>query len=1795
MSNTFQKCRLKSPHLIIFIFIFLCLLVTMPLEKISAQKPIVKTAIHLNPKISYADFPLFFEANEGQADPSVWYYSRARGNAIFITANEAVLKLVKQAARKNLLSKKRGADKEHNNGEAVIRIKLDGADIKASWQGMDKMTATANYFLGKDRSKDRTKVPLYAQVKAENIYPGVDMVYYGNQRKLEYVFVVKPGTDPGVIRLKWEGAEDAEPDANGNLTLRTGIGSVGFESPVIYQEKDGKREQLEGHYVKKEDHAVGFEIKNYDRSRPLVIDPVVSIILLGGNGNNLGCGISVDPSGNFVYLEGSTTSTNLPATNSFTGTDNSDIFVAQFTTVPVLSLNWITYLGGSNESQFNVLGNSIAVDGSDNSYITGGTYASDFPVIGSGMPFSGLNDAFVAKFNSSGTCVVSTLLGGSRGTSSNNGDTWGNGIALDVEGNGNVFVTGDTNSSDFPLTSNAIQTTCDAISSAFVTELDCATLSNVEYSTFLGYGDEGWGIVANQLGSVFVAGETAGLDLPGLNYEWGASGAQFAFFYGFVSLLYPQPTASETIVSSAVVCGSQDTSFNAIAIDPNTFNIWVTGNTTSPNFNSNGYPYSGGNSNIDYYWGGDAFVAQFTNGLTDLNYFTYLGGDSNDYANAIAVGSNGLVYVAGYTLSSDGSFYNTPNFMGGLTGSDGFVAILNPAVFPSAPVLFSQFLGTVANTDSDATGIALDQFNNCYVGGWDPAAGADAEALVAKISALNYTPIPTATITTTASPAATVTSTQTATATATQTGTSTVTRVICGPVISDSFHRPNAPTLGTADTGQWWTYGVDTDIRITNNMADAFNDDGEAYIDSFNGDGTTTMVVNSFNSGYCTWEMYFRALLQSDIPIPISYWSVSGISGDQYYLEEDVDDNIVVFKNIGPVAADGDTITATYTGSSVQIYINWNLVDTETDTALGSNTVVGMHSYNENNTLGSGYVSSFTSSTISGCSPTTTNTTTASTTGTPTYTATPFVPSCVQLKIAGNSSEVPNGNSNGNPVYPTKGYQGTVHINGTGSVNYDVFEPLGSATDGVYFEAGKQQVTNSAWYSWTGPEIGNIFNSCGGDVSFYLKGNETWAARQTENTKYYVFDVTDTGSRQVYYFYIQPQSGYLTLVYQTNETSGHIYYVPTGQEDATFGNGAIMKVRLRWDGTNNYLYINHALVQTISYTAATDGWGSNSMFNFGATTMDGGYPGYFSCLAPIADFQISTSSSCPCANTTTTTPTSTYTLAASNTYTQTATATQTPTQTLTLSVTVTSTETPTATITLTATAANTATQTATITGTSTMTSTGTATVTTTSTATTIGTNTQTQTATTTGTAVGTFTFTPTNTVTPFNPSCVQMLIDGNSSEVPSGYGTNGLPVFPAQGYQGTVRINSGGSVNFSAFEPVGSATDGVYFGAASNNQSGWYSWTGPQVGNIFNSCGGDVTFYLKSNESWTARKTENKQYWVFDVTDNGTRSIYDFYVSPAGNNLALYFRTNSATGTFYYVPSGQEDVTFGNGVIMKVRLGWDGTHTYLYINDVLVQTSSYTAATNSWGSSSMFNLGATAGDGGYPGYYSCLAPIADFRISTAASCTCANTTTSTYTITLTPSKTQTATATASKTSTATVTYTQASGFTPGFVRGGGNGGVSELSLGVYHVENTATAMSTPTVTATWSYSEWLTASVSLTYTNTITMTPTPVISALGVQNVIPYPNPLTKGDVISLSYFLPTSDVDSVTIRIYTISARLIKVIGNCPKAYGTNSIMWDVKDANGFGLSNGLYFYSVEVVRGSSHVRKAGKIAITR
>ena len=654
----------------------------------------------------YGKLPLSFEENQGQVYEKVKFLSRGSGYTLFLTPTEAVLTLSAQSAKNEDRRATRTARRSPRTRRTVLRMKLVGANPLAQVAGLEELPGKSNYFIGSDSSKWRTNINTYAKVKYREVYPGIDLVYYGNQRQLEYDWIVSPGAKTEDIRFAIEGAKTTSIDLNGDLVLAVTGGDVRLHKPVVYQETDGVRHNVVGSYVKKTNQEIGFRLAEYDPAKPLVIDPVlVYSTYLGGSEDDRGYAIAVDSSGN-AYVTGYTISTNFPTANALQPSLGvggfelgGDAFVTKFNATGS-ALVYSTYLGG-NELDW---GHGIAVDSSGNAYVTGVTNSTNFPAANPVRPASSglMMDAFVTKINSTGSALIySSHLGGNRFDS-------GDGIAVDSSGN--AYITGITESTNFP-TANPLQPTYGGNQDAFVTKFN-ATGSALVYSTYLGGSDVdsvGGGIAVDSSGNAYGAGGTYSTNFPTANAIQPIRGGPGLFpSDAFVTKFNPSGTA---LVYSTYLGGNEAEFGARIAVD-SSGNAYVTGSTNSTNFPTANaiQPTLRGGPGI---YPDDAFVTKFNPSGTALVYSTYHGGSGGvEMGFGIAVDSSGNAYVTGCTDSTD---FPTANALQPAYGGGHIDAFLTKFNSSGSALVYSTYLG--GNELDQGFGIAVDSSGNAYLTG----------------------------------------------------------------------------------------------------------------------------------------------------------------------------------------------------------------------------------------------------------------------------------------------------------------------------------------------------------------------------------------------------------------------------------------------------------------------------------------------------------------------------------------------------------------------------------------------------------------------------------------------------------------------------------------------------------------------------------------------------------------------------------------------------------------------------------------------------------------------------------------------------------------------------------------------------------------------------------------------------------------------------------------------------------------------------------------------------------------------
>ncbi|MFN3480867.1 MAG: SBBP repeat-containing protein, partial [Thermodesulfovibrionales bacterium] len=471
-----------------------------------------------------------------------------------------------------------------------------------------------NYLIGNDPKRWKTDIPTYSKVRYKDIYEGIDLLFYGNQRQLEYDVVVAPGRDYSPVSFLIEGAKEVRKTEDGGLEIVLGSGSsIIQQRPHVYQEIGGKKRDIEGRFEirkEKEGYVYSFNVGEYDKNSTLIIDPLVLSYstYLGGSGVDEAYAIAVDTSGN-AYVAGKTWSTDFPILNAYDstcGTDGNCNYYnsLSFADVFVTKLNpsgnglvYSTYLGGRYEDG----ASAIAVDSDGNAYVAGSTHSDDFPIKNAYQGVQWSWDAFVTKLNPSGNGLVySTYHGGSELDDAR---------AIAVDSYGNAYVAGFTTSTDF-LTKNAYQGSKAGGSDAFVIKIDTTQsgANSLIYSTYLGGSkwDEAYAIAVDSGGNAYVTGATLSTDFPTQNPYQGSNAG---WIDAFVTKL--NPSGNGLIYSTYLGGSSWDTAY-AIAVDSGG-NAYVAGWTWSSDFTTkNAYDSTCGTDGTCNGGYPDAFVTKLS-------------------------------------------------------------------------------------------------------------------------------------------------------------------------------------------------------------------------------------------------------------------------------------------------------------------------------------------------------------------------------------------------------------------------------------------------------------------------------------------------------------------------------------------------------------------------------------------------------------------------------------------------------------------------------------------------------------------------------------------------------------------------------------------------------------------------------------------------------------------------------------------------------------------------------------------------------------------------------------------------------------------------------------------------------------------------------------------------------------------------------------------------------------------------------------------------------------------------------
>ncbi len=669
-------------------------------------------------RAAYGQLPLSFEANSGQTDSRVKFLARGNGYTLFLTDRDATLRLDAPAISVN--------SKPARPFASVVRFSFADSRDLTQVEGLDLQPGRSNYLIGNNPAHWHRNIPNFSRVRYKDMYPGVDLIYYGNQGQLESDYVVSPGADPRNIALSIQGAQAIRLDPATGVTLSTKAGDVHLHPPIAYQEVKGQRQEIAANYVQRGAHLIGIQLGPYDPRQTLIIDPVlVYSTFVGGSKPGFGQAIAIDSTGN-AYITGSTSATDFPVTSGVFQSASKDVnqptgYVSKLNAAGT-ALLFSTYLGGSGSASRGEGGNAIGVDVSSNVYVAGSTASTDFPITPNA--FQQINNAagtfsncFLSELDSTGSLLLySTYLGGTASDSCS-------GLALDV--NANVYLTGFASSTNFPVTpATAIQTTNKAVSgTAFITRMDTTKIGtgSLIYSTLLGgsSSDGGRGIAVDSNFNAYITGQTKSADFPitmTTAFQTAMKGTAGNAFIASVST-----TTANTLNYSSYLGGTATNnpgqqglgdSGTGIALDKS-FNSYIVGNIESPDFPTK----AGAFQLVPKNSSNTVFVARFDttkSGSASLLYSTALGGSTFDEAAGIAVDTLGDAFVTGTTESSDfPATSGAPQTT--LKGTDNvFFTILNPS---GAAVLFSTFFGGSGGDFGSAVAIDSASSPNAYIVG----------------------------------------------------------------------------------------------------------------------------------------------------------------------------------------------------------------------------------------------------------------------------------------------------------------------------------------------------------------------------------------------------------------------------------------------------------------------------------------------------------------------------------------------------------------------------------------------------------------------------------------------------------------------------------------------------------------------------------------------------------------------------------------------------------------------------------------------------------------------------------------------------------------------------------------------------------------------------------------------------------------------------------------------------------------------------------------------------------------------
>jgi hypothetical protein len=644
--------------------------------------------------------PISFFQNNGQTDGTVRYYSQKSGSSYFFTDNKIVFSFMRMKRipescqnQMNDIINPRKNTMAIQYMRMVFSMEFKHCNPNVQIEGLQQQNETANYFTSRDERNWCTNVPCYEKITYHNLWRNIDLVCsIREDGSLKFDYIVRPGGNVEDIMIEYDGIDGLSPNEDGDLVIETPMGNFMDQRPEAYQIINGRSFNVDAKFENRARHRKefrhGYKVScSYDPRYTLTIDPgFVYSSYIGAPFRDEAHSVAIDTAGN-AYVTGVTESLNFPTTNGFDLSYNGgqDAFVVKISPAPAVLYS--SYLGGAG----NDVGNGIAVDGNGNVYVTGSTDSNAFPVRN---PFQttlgGDIDAFITKFSPNQEIIYSSYLGGQDFESA---------YSVAVDASGNAYVTGDTESSNFP-TRNAFDDSYNGSGDIFVTKISPS--GRLLFSTYLGGNgfDFGGAIAVDRNGFAYVTGATFSDNFPTRNaFSATNNGLADAFITKF--------NQSGNIVYSSYLGGTMQDYGRSIAVDRDG-NAYIAGHTFSANFpmvNAFDPTYNGM---------GDVFVTKI-NSTPAIVYSSYLGGTRVDDAAGIAADRYGNAYVTGYTASD-----NFPVAGAFRPVRAGFVDAYITKIDSTPQIIYSSYLG--GSAVDQGSGITVDNLGNAFIVGFTDSA-----------------------------------------------------------------------------------------------------------------------------------------------------------------------------------------------------------------------------------------------------------------------------------------------------------------------------------------------------------------------------------------------------------------------------------------------------------------------------------------------------------------------------------------------------------------------------------------------------------------------------------------------------------------------------------------------------------------------------------------------------------------------------------------------------------------------------------------------------------------------------------------------------------------------------------------------------------------------------------------------------------------------------------------------------------------------------------------------------------------